>query len=283
MCSIPINTRARFEPVDAVTMHYIVAGTAYFQFGEEAMLALGPESIVIAPAKTLQFWSSHEAAEVNGLERCAPVDDQLAQLLTHGQSVEAVSVVRSELEVTSGGNTGFFDQLRQPIIESFLPQDAARDIFDLMITELSELAVGSQAVAETLMKAFLVLMLRRHLKRGHASSSVFAMMGDPQLARAMIDVLERPEQPHTLESLAEAAGMSRTVFTDKFREVFAQSPNEFIQAFRLKFAAHLLQTTELPIKIIAGTVGYSSRSYFSRAFRAAYAIDPSAYRASGRA
>ena len=58
------------------------------------------------------------------------------------------------------------------------------------------------------------------------------MMSDPRLARAMIDVLERPEQPHTLDSLAAAAGMSRTVFADKFREVFAQSPNEFIQEFR---------------------------------------------------
>jgi AraC family transcriptional activator of mtrCDE len=285
VCSIPTNARARFEPVDAVTVHYVVAGTGFFQFGNESTLALGPESIVIAPAKTLQFWASHRDAgdETHGRERCTSVDDKLAQLLTRGQSDEAVSIVRSEIQVTTGGIVGFFDHLRQPIVERFLVDDAARQIFELMITELAQPAVGSHAVAETLMKAFLVLMLRRHLKRGHASSSVFAMMSDPRLARAMINVLERPEQLHTLESLAAAAGMSRTVFADKFREVFAQSPNEFIQEFRLKFAARLLKTTELPIKTIAVTVGYSSRSYFSRAFRSAYAMDPSAYREANRA
>ena len=284
VCSIPNNARARFEPVDAVTVHYVVAGTGFFQLGNEAALALGPESIVIAPAKTLQFWASHRDAgeDTHGRERCTSVDDKLAQLLTRGQSDEAVSIVRSEIQVTNGGIAGFFDHLRQPIVERFFEHDAARQIFELMITELAQPAVGSHAVAETLMKAFLVLMLRRHLKRGHASSSVFAMMSDPRLARAMIDVLERPEQPHTLDSLAAAAGMSRTVFADKFREVFAQSPNEFIQEFRLKFAARLLKTTELPVKTIAVTVGYSSRSYFSRAFRAAYAMDPSAYREANR-
>jgi AraC family transcriptional activator of mtrCDE len=285
VCSIPTDARARFEPVDAVTVHYVVAGTGFFQLGNAAALALGPESIVIAPAKTLQFWASHRDAgeDTHGRERCTSVDDKLAQLLTRGQSNEAVSIVRSEIQVTNGGIAGFFDHLRQPIVERFFEHDAARQIFELMITELAQPAVGSQAIAETLMKAFLVLMLRRHLKRGHASSSVFAMMSDPRLARAMINVLERPEQPHTLDSLAAAAGMSRTVFADKFREVFAQSPNEFIQEFRLKFAARLLKTTDLPVKTIAVTVGYSSRSYFSRAFRAAYAMDPSAYREANRA
>jgi AraC family transcriptional activator of mtrCDE len=284
VCSIPNNARARFEPVDAVTVHYVVAGTGFFQLGNEAALPLGPESIVIAPAKTLQFWASHRDAgeDTHGRERCTTVDDKLAQLLTRGQSDEAVSIVRSEIQVTNGGIAGFFDHLRQPIVERFFEHDAARQIFELMITELAQPAVGSHAVAETLMKAFLVLMLRRHLKRGHASSSVFAMMSDPRLARAMINVLERPEQPHTLDSLAAAAGMSRTVFADRFREVFAQSPNEFIQEFRLKFAARLLKTTDLPVKTIAVTVGYSSRSYFSRAFRVAYAMDPSAYREANR-
>ncbi|WP_375413287.1 helix-turn-helix domain-containing protein [uncultured Bradyrhizobium sp.] len=284
VCSIPNNARARFEPIDAVTVHYVVAGTGFFQLGNAAALPLGPESIVIAPAKTLQFWASHRDAgdDTHGRERCTSVDDKLAQLVTRGQSDEAVSIVRSEIQVTTGGIAGFFDHLRQPVVERFFDNDAARQIFELMIAELAQPAMGSHAIAETLMKAFLVLMLRRHLRHGHASSSVFVMMSDPRLARAMIDVLERPEQPHTLESLAAAAGMSRTVFADRFREVFAQSPTEFIQEFRLKFAAHLLKTTSLPVKAIAVSVGYSSRSYFSRAFRSAFAADPSAYREAHR-
>jgi transcriptional regulator GlxA family with amidase domain len=39
-----------------------------------------------------------------------------------------------------------------------------------------------------------------------------------------------------------------------------------------------MKMTNLPIKSVAIAVGYSSSSYFSRAFRASYAVDPSAYR-----
>jgi AraC family transcriptional regulator, activator of mtrCDE len=284
VCSIPTNAQARFDPINAVTVHYVVAGNGFFQVGNEAPLALGPESIVIAPAKTLQFWASHQDAgvESHGREVCLSVDDRLAQLQTRGQSEEALSIVRSEIRVTNGGIVGVFDHLRQPIVERFEENDVARQIFELMVTELAQTDVGSHAVAESLMKAFLVLLLRKHLERGHASSSIFLMMSDPRLARAMITVLERPEQDHTLESLAAEAGMSRTGFADRFREVFSQSPNEFIQDLRMKAAAHLLTTTELPIKAVAASVGYSSRSYFSRAFRVAFAADPSAYRSAHR-
>ncbi len=41
---------------------------------------------------------------------------------------------------------------------------------------------------------------------------------------------------------------------------------------------HFLETTELPVKTIAGKIGYRSRGNLSRAFKAKYGIDPNAYR-----
>ncbi len=75
--------------------------------------------------------------------------------------------------------------------------------------------------------------------------------------------------------------MSRSTFAERFSQVFDQSPIEFVQRVRLRLGAHLLTTTDLPVKIIANSVGYESRSYFSRAFRAAYGSDPKTYRAVG--
>jgi transcriptional regulator GlxA family with amidase domain len=148
----------------------------------------------------------------------------------------------------------------------------------MMVDELAQPGLGSQVVVESLMKAFLILVLRSHLRNDSEASPEFLMMGDPKLAHVIIDLLERPELPHTLESLALAAGMSRSAFVDRFRNLLGQSPNEFIQEVRLMVAARLLITTVLPIKTIAARVGYASRSYFSRAFRDVYAADPSAYR-----
>ena len=72
--------------------------------------------------------------------------------------------------------------------------------------------------------------------------------------------------------------MSRSSFTSRFLEVFGQSPIDFLMKVRLRLAAHLLTTTDVPIKLVAKTIGYQSRSYFSRAFRVAYGQDPASYR-----
>ncbi|MCB1885358.1 MAG: helix-turn-helix transcriptional regulator [Geminicoccaceae bacterium] len=58
---------------------------------------------------------------------------------------------------------------------------------------------------------------------------------------------------------------------------------EFLKELRLHRATRLLETTDLPVKAVARNVGYDSRSYFSRAFRARYGVDPTAYRAGIRA
>jgi AraC family transcriptional regulator, activator of mtrCDE len=284
VCSVPQGIRARFDPVDTITVHYILAGEGSFQTGDGQTLPFGPQSVVIAPARIEQSWVSSNGfgEEVHGQAQCVPINDQLAMLTGSNQSDDYISVVRSELSITNGGVPGFFDHLRAPIFEDLAENDAARQIFELLVADMARPDVGSQAVAEGLMKAFLILLLRRHLHRSKASTSSFTMVSDPRLARAMIHILERPEQPHTVDTLAAAAGMSRTAFLERFKEAFSQSPIEFLQEFRLKFAAHLLKTTNLPIKSVAVAVGYSSRSYFSRAFRVSYAADPSAYRAEAR-
>jgi AraC family transcriptional activator of mtrCDE len=280
LCSVPQGTHAKFDPVDAITVHYIFAGEGSLQTADNEIRSFGPKSVVIAPARIGQSWGggNNFAATIPGQAQCSPVDGQWPRLLSNEASESHVRVIRSEITITNAGVPGFFDHLREPILEDVAENSDAQQTFELLVKELARPGAGSQAVAEGLMKAFLILLLRRHLHRSDTSASSFRMMSDPRLARAMIHILERPADVHTIDTLAAAAGMSRTTFLERFRETFSQSPIEFLQGFRLKFAAHLLKTTNLPVKAVAVAVGYSSRSYFSRIFSAAYAADPSAYR-----
>jgi transcriptional regulator GlxA family with amidase domain len=92
-------------------------------------------------------------------------------------------------------------------------------------------------------------------------------------------VLERPAHPHSVQTLAVAAGMSRTSFAERFAAAFGRSPLDFVRRVRLRDAARLLATTALPVKLVAASVGYASRSRFSQAFRESYGVDPTTYRA----
>jgi AraC-like DNA-binding protein len=136
-------------------------------------------------------------------------------------------------------------------------------------------------MTETLMKQCLILLLRQHLLRADDASSIFMSLKDQRLARSVTEILKDPAAPHSVESLASAAGMSRASFADRFSQVYAQTPMDFVQKVRLRIAARLLKTTDLPIKVIANSIGYASRSYFSRAFRAAYGADPKTFRMLG--
>ncbi len=104
------------------------------------------------------------------------------------------------------------------------------------------------------------------------------MAENPKLGAAVEAMLSDPGRAHSVEDLAQLAGMSRSAFSAHFTKAFGQSPHGFLTESRLRHAAHFLATTGLPVKTIAGKIGYRSRSNFSRAFKARYGLDPATYR-----
>jgi AraC-like DNA-binding protein len=54
---------------------------------------------------------------------------------------------------------------------------------------------------------------------------------------------------------------------------------DFVKEVRMRRAARFLAATDLPVKTIASRVGFESRSYFSRAFKAFAGVDPAGFRA----
>lgn len=176
---------------------------------------------------------------------------------------------------------GLFDRLPAPLVENFRADDRMRRAFAALLDEVGAERPGSRAMAKILLRECLILFLRRYWGRGRCELPWPAALEDARLSRAITAMLDRPDHPFTLEGLAEVAGMSRSVFAARFVEAFGQSPIEFLTVLRLNQAARLLRSTDLPVKTIAGRVGYSSRSYFSRAFKTLYGLRPAALRTEG--
>ena len=128
------------------------------------------------------------------------------------------------------------------------------------------------------MKQCLVVLLRQHFMRRSITSPLFTALQDQRLTHAVASIVEHPGGRHSLQELAAIAGMSRSSFTAHFAQVFGQSALDFVSKVRLRYAADLLTTTDLPVKVVANSVGYGSRSHFSRAFSVAYGVDPTTYR-----
>jgi AraC-like DNA-binding protein len=200
---------------------------------------------------------------------------------TAGEGTPSTRVLCGMILATYGGTVGLFDNLSMPVVEHAGDVEPLRHAFQDMIAELANPGVGTRALTEALMKQSLILLLRQHLVHHSVDSPFFAALQDRRLARAVAAILERPAGSHSVDGLAELAGMSRSAFTERFLQVFGQSPIDFLHKVRLRLAAHLLTTTDLPVQVVAKSIGYSSRSYFSRAFRAFYGQDPAGFRAFG--
>ncbi len=86
------------------------------------------------------------------------------------------------------------------------------------------------------------------------------------------------EQPITLEEMAQIACLSPNHFLRTFRQIFRQSPHQYLTALRLARAQKLLDGTELSVTEICYAVGFASLGSFSWLFKRRFGISPEAFR-----
>ena len=82
----------------------------------------------------------------------------------------------------------------------------------------------------------------------------------------------------TIAALAAHAGMSHVGFTNRFIQHTGIPPVEYLMRVRMRSAAELLTSTDLPISDISRRCGYENPFYFSRVFRERMGMPPSEYR-----
>lgn len=82
----------------------------------------------------------------------------------------------------------------------------------------------------------------------------------------------------SLRQLADATGISENHLSETFSQYLKTNFFNFINAYRVDHAQHLLTTTDHSITTIAFEVGFNSRSTFNSAFKKATQLTPTALR-----
>jgi AraC-like DNA-binding protein len=94
--------------------------------------------------------------------------------------------------------------------------------------------------------------------------------------KALMEYLEKEWSNPTLsvEKLSVALGISKSQANRKVNALTAKSPNQFIQEIRLQRSLASLKLNTKSISEIAYDSGFTSPTYFSRAFKKRFGISP---------
>ena len=110
-----------------------------------------------------------------------------------------------------------------------------------------------------------------------ASRGWYAALADKQLAKALNAMHKNPARHWTVQMLAERAGMSRSVFSQKFKQAVGSAPLEYLTRWRMLLAGDRLANSTEPVSAIALSLGYESESAFSTAFKRTLGCSPRQY------
>ncbi|MGI4733387.1 MAG: helix-turn-helix domain-containing protein [Janthinobacterium lividum] len=279
VCRIQAGWRMTFPVFKAMTVHFVLRGSGHLQVGGAQPMAFSPASVLVVPARE-SHWVGQAGSEAQvgeAADRCALLGDGLVEF-TAGNGADDTLMLCGALSAPYPGALGLFELLRTPLAADMKASCVPASVFEAMTHEIAGAGFGTQAMCQALMKQGLIALLRGRWAQDDGGQLLAGAVLHPRLARASSAIIENPAAAHTVNSLASLAGMSRASFSDHFSRAFGQSPIEFVQKARLRIAARLLRATDLPIKVIAQSVGYAGPRPFSRAFQAAYARGPSDYR-----
>lgn len=107
-----------------------------------------------------------------------------------------------------------------------------------------------------------------------------APSGDGDLAGLLTWIEENLSEPHTLANLARRARLSERTLSRRFKISTGSSVLAWVTARRVERARVLLETTRLPVTVIAHACGFSSDEALRVNFTARTSMSPSAYRRS---
>jgi AraC-like DNA-binding protein len=159
-------------------------------------------------------------------------------------------------------------------------RDRVAQLVDLALAEVPERQPGSRCVLLQLSELLFVEVVLRYLGSPIPEGrGWFSALGDPIAGHALALLHTAPADEWSLERLARAIGVSRSLLAERFTALIGQPPMRYLARWRMQLACRILRDNDAKISAVAQEVGYHSEAAFSRAFKALLGTAPATWRA----
>ncbi|MDB6141762.1 MAG: AraC family transcriptional regulator [Pseudomonas sp.] len=257
--------------------HIVLSGECLAELSDGQRICLKAGDIMVLPSGTGHFL----------LSRGVRVDASKPELIEGGLlPIRRMGGAGVELDILCG----HFLYNRDSMLFAALPSHVVISSADLQASdhlpalvallrgEADANQAGGQFIINALSSALFALILRAHLDHHPHAAGTLALMTDKRLSRVWQSMLEDPSHDWTIESLANAAAMSRATFMRTFTKLSGVSPWVLLTKVRMELAYSLLTRTHSGLNDIAAQVGYQSQAAFSKVFKDTYGEAPGRFR-----
>ena len=100
------------------------------------------------------------------------------------------------------------------------------------------------------------------------------IIANPKLRAAVLYIEGHYEQNITLGDISASVGLNRTTLTALMKEELGCTVIEYLMRYRIIVAKKQLAFTDVPIKDVAGLVGFKTVQHFNRLFKAHTGVTP---------
>ncbi len=238
------NDDFRFYIKDNLKAYYTIVEAENGKLGWQKALAHHPDLIVC----------DISMPEMNGIELCQKLkEDSRTSVIP----VILLTALTGEEQQLAGLQTGASDYMTKPFN------------FEILLSKIHNLLLQQESFKKTYQKQV----------QAQPSELPITQSAEEKFLQQVLTVIEtnmsNPE--FSVDQLSRDVFMSRVALYKKLFALSGKTPIEFIRSVRLQRAAQLLQKKELTVAEVAYEVGFNNPKYFSRYFKEAYNILPSAY------
>ncbi|WP_343983990.1 AraC family transcriptional regulator [Kribbella koreensis] len=154
-----------------------------------------------------------------------------------------------------------------------------RWLLDRLLHEATTTQPGASLAADNVAHLLFVETLRACLtEAGSLPVGWLRAIADERIAPSLRLMHDQPGRAWQLEELAQASAMSRTTFAERFRSVAGVPPLTYLTNWRMRLAERALRDEDTPLSTLARSLGYTSDSAFSNAFKRVNGMAPKRYR-----
>ncbi len=148
------------------------------------------------------------------------------------------------------------------------------------LREVKEEGVVKKLMIEGMVQLILALEIQHHQDDISIANTFFDVLTKDELKTIQnfgLKIKNNVDNQYSLDGIANETGLTPAKLQIGFKHLFGRTVTGYIKNVRLEIAEELIKTTDLNISEIVYSVGFSSRSYFSKIFKEKFGCSPKTF------